>query len=461
MGNTNVRDLLKEQAVYKQKFAFIDNYLNLLRQSKIKEFLLLKSTIFEKLNRIKEFPFQYPPAVYYEPVKEKDRVPQNLLKITEPAKPVILCIYFPFCKNRCSYCQFFSYKNGDEKMFEDYLVHFKKELLMYKDVLARNKIQHIYIEGGTPTLMTDKQFEALLAFIEEHFVPLLDKPKDQIEYTCQASPYISEKKLEIMKKYGVDSISLGVQTLNNKILKNINRFQTGEDVLKILPRLISDFKVTVDLIAGLPGSTPDTVKYDLETLIKLKPQHFCMFNVTVYDHSDLGKSGYYLNYQKWGEFYDLGYKILMDSGYKQVTFDEYALDDQSKPAYLEDYIHDTLLWGTGTSAFCYTGDYWYTNVEDFEAYKNFIDQGKIPMETIYKISPEQKMIKYIIYELRSNKLDKKRYQQKFGQPVENIIKLELDALELLGLIEQDDTEIRLTYEGKKYFDIGMQFLMRK
>ncbi|MBD3359216.1 MAG: radical SAM protein [Candidatus Buchananbacteria bacterium] len=450
-----------EKKIFKQKFKFLDKYLDLYKKDYLSEFKLAKDFVFERLNRRKECTFDYPPYVYYKEAIDKDRNPDNLFDLWPDKTPFVMCFYFPFCTNKCSYCTFTNLKKNIVSEFSDYLKYYKKELLMYKDLIKRNKISHIYIGGGTPTLMTEEQLEDLLKFIKKHFLPYLLKPLDEIEFTCEASPpTLTDKKIKILKKYGVNTITLGVQTLDPKVLKTIGRYQTKEQVINVLPKIIKLFKVNVDIIAGLPASNLQIFAQDLNTIVKLKPQHLGVYLLTLYDHSKLGQSDYYVPRKDYLQYYDLAYKTLSKQGYIHSTFEEYSLDHKYRLMYLEDFLENNLHLTTGLGDSGFTGTHWYNNTDDMGKYKNYIKNGLLPIDKKYKMTIADLQVKFIIYGLRKLNLNKKEYLKMFNEPIEKRYSLEINALTDLGFLKHEGNKIDLTYEGKRDFELIMQFFMR-
>ena len=188
-----------------------------------------------------------------------------------------LYIHIPFCQSICDYCDF--PKLQYFRIFaEKYLQALKKEI---NETVENKKIKTIYVGGGTPTSLEDGLFEQLFKIIEPY-------SKYVDEYTFEANPEsLSPKKIELMKRYGVKRVSIGVESTESKILKSINRRHTLEDVIKAVSSLkeygINNYNV--DLILGLPNVTKTLLKKDLINILALKPKHISTYSLTVHPHT--------------------------------------------------------------------------------------------------------------------------------------------------------------------------------
>lgn len=204
-------------------------------------------------------------------------------KILEVQKPYIdgvgevydLFVSIPLCPTRCEYCSFISEEIGKEKAVNEYIEALIREIECAK---ALNKpFRSVYVGGGTPVALSDEDFEKVLSAIG----------KQTVEYTVEAGrpDAITEKKLEIMKRYGVTRVCVNPQTFSDKTLDLIGRKHTAKEVIDKYHLVKSyGFLVNNDLIAGLPEETFDDFKHSLDTAISLSPE-----NITV--HTLALKSG--------------------------------------------------------------------------------------------------------------------------------------------------------------------------
>lgn len=214
---------------------------------------------------------------------------QELIK-TMPQNSVSLYIGIPFCPTRCLYCSFTSQSiKFSNTLTEPYMDALCKEIKYTADLLKNNglSIDTVYIGGGTPTALSEKQLDRLLYETANNF----DLSKIR-EYTLEAGrpDTINEEKLKIIRSYGISRISINPQTMNQKTLDIIGRRHTPEDIIRTYEMAVKCgfTHINTDLIAGLPDETEADFDYTLKEIRKLNPQ-----SVTV--HTMSIKRGSYLD----------------------------------------------------------------------------------------------------------------------------------------------------------------------
>lgn len=194
---------------------------------------------------------------------------------------VSLYIGIPFCPTRCVYCSFTSYSlENKDHMVEAYLEALCKEI----DYVAKEKaglpIRSIYIGGGTPTSIKEKQLERLLRHIQLRF-----DTKNVEEYTLEAGrpDTITKEKLIIAKEFGVTRISINPQSMNQKTLEAIGRRHTAEDVIEAFhkTREVGFNVINMDMILGLPGEELHDVENTLDELAKLDPENITVHTLAI------------------------------------------------------------------------------------------------------------------------------------------------------------------------------------
>jgi len=210
------------------------------------------------------------------------------------SKSISLYLSIPFCVTRCSYCSFPSnILSKKENLVEPYLDNLKYEIKkVMKKIKEKNLvIDSIYIGGGTPSILSDEQIYDLLSFLDN----TIDMGHVE-EYTFEAGRprTITEEKLKVMKDFHVDRICLNPQTLDNKILKKINRDHVKEDIFEKY-ELIRSFgfkSINMDLILGLPGQTNETYRKTLAEIKKLRPENITVHSLAIKRGSKLNNKGY-------------------------------------------------------------------------------------------------------------------------------------------------------------------------
>lgn len=194
---------------------------------------------------------------------------------------ISIYIGIPFCPTRCVYCSFTAYSiEAKKNHVETYLDALCKEISFIAQAQKGKPIRSLYIGGGTPTSLNEKQLERLLSHIRDVF------ELDQIdEYTIEAGrpDTITKEKLEIMKRMDVGRISINPQTMNQKTLDAIGRHHTVEDIKEVfkMARDLGHDNINMDIILGLPGEEVSDVAYTLEELKKLNPENITVHTMAI------------------------------------------------------------------------------------------------------------------------------------------------------------------------------------
>lgn len=273
-------------------------------------------------------------------------------------------IHIPFCQNICSYCDFCKFYYN-EKWVDNYLSALEKEI---KSNYKGEVVETIYIGGGTPTCLNINQLERLLKLTN-----LFNKNK--IEFTVETNIDLSLEKIKLLNKYGVNRISIGVQTVNPKYLKFLNRNHTKEDVVNLINLLKKfDFNINVDLIYAIPGETLEELNKDLDFILSLDVNHISTYSLMIEPHTKL----YIDNVSNIDE--DLDYEMYKLINKKLENYHHYEISNFAKKNY--ESKHNLVYWnnlnyyGFGLGASGYIDNIRYDNTR---SYNNYIN-GKYTLE---------------------------------------------------------------------------------
>ena len=175
-------------------------------------------------------------------------------------------IHIPFCKQKCYYCDFISFVNK-ECYIEKYVQTLKNEIDSYD--LSKYNITTIYIGGGTPSVVPSKEIENILDKIKEKIKKNSTKWED-IEITIEVNPgTVDKQKLQDYIRFGINRLSIGLQSTNNKLLKEIGRIHTFEEFLTTykLAKEVGFKNINIDLMIGLPNQRIEDIKESLNKII--------------------------------------------------------------------------------------------------------------------------------------------------------------------------------------------------
>ncbi|QQY80458.1 oxygen-independent coproporphyrinogen-3 oxidase [Keratinibaculum paraultunense] len=364
-------------------------------------------------------------------------------------KQIGIYIHIPFCISKCYYCDFISYTKSNEEVTK-YIDFLLMEMELYKDILKNYNIKTLFIGGGTPSCIDERYIFKILDYIYKNY-----NASNIEEITIEANPgTLNKPKLKSYKSMGINRISLGVQSLDDRLLKKIGRIHTEMDFYKNY-ELIRDLgfnNINVDLIFGLPDQTIYQCEKTLKDMIKLGVEHISYYSLILEDDTLL---------KKWYEdgkidmpsedkeryMYHRGIELLRDNGYEH-----YEISNFSKKGYR--CKHNLIYWrlmpyiGLGLAAHSnlYGKRFW--NYDNFKNYYKQLKNHKFPIEGEETISRDMEIFEYLMMGLRlTDGIDKNEFYQRFNISVDEIYGNVFKKHEKGGLIYMDDRFIRFTSLG--------------
>jgi coproporphyrinogen dehydrogenase HemZ len=199
-------------------------------------------------------------------------------------KRISVYVGMPFCPTKCLYCSFTSNPAGENKgLVDDYLKALFYEIDRTGEYIKEKglKIQCVYFGGGTPTAVTDEQFDSVMNKIYSRFVE--GGRIEEFTVECGRPDSLNESKMLIMKKYGVRRISINPQTMNDETLKLIGRNHSAEDIREkfSMARRIGFDSINMDMIVGLPYEGPEHVERTCREILRLKPDNLTVHGLSV------------------------------------------------------------------------------------------------------------------------------------------------------------------------------------
>jgi len=354
-------------------------------------------------------------------------------------------LHIPFCRSRCSYCDFAVdvYKNAE--IVEGYVSAIVKEIENFPDSPV---VDTIYFGGGTPSLLTPPQLEKILQPIYKKFAVA-----DDSEITMEMNP--ATATLETLKAYknlGINRASFGAQTFDDTELKRLGRRHTASDVRETIELLRqANFKnVGFDLIAGLPRQTLKDWKRNLAEALKLEPEHLSLYLLEINEGTPLAaqiRSGRQPlpDEDLAAEMYELMLEKVSAGGYRQYEISSYAL-----PGY--ESKHNSKYWtlaavfGFGCSAHSFDGaDVRYSNERDTARYVSRMAADNSAIVNREKIDAAAE---FIFLGLRLTKgIDLQEYEKRFGINLIEKYAEDWQRLDALDLIEMTKDNLKLTDKG--------------
>ena len=360
-------------------------------------------------------------------------------------------VHIPFCMSKCIYCDFNSFAKKDE-CIELYIKSLIKEIEEYAKVNKDILVKTIYIGGGTPSYIKEKYIKEIINTIKQNFEIIKDA-----EITIEVNPgTVNKRKMECYYKSGINRLSIGLQSSNDKLLKLIGRVHKFEDFLETvrIAQAVGFTNINADCMIGLPTQNIYDIEETLNVLISLRLTHISVYSLIVEPNTPLEKkinSGELKLPDEEIERYMYWFakRKLEENGYLH-----YEISNFAKPLFRSK--HNLDCWnqkaykGFGISASSYENGVRYTNIPSIDTYIKNIENGNIKANYIIEEKQDKEAImkEYMLLGLRKiTGVDINEFIKKFE--ISPLYKFNKEITKLLkeGLIEANEHSIRLSKKG--------------
>ena len=395
-------------------------------------------------------------------------------------KELGIYIHIPFCRHKCDYCDFVSFSNK-QAFIENYMEAVKKEINYYfrdKTFLETYTVTTIYIGGGTPSYIDSKYILEMMHILEENLKENMLKLED-MEITIEVNPgTVNKEKLEQYKKAKINRLSIGLQSTNNEILKQIGRIHTYEQFLETyqMAKEVEFENVNVDLMIGLPNQTIEDIKRSLEEVIQLHPAHISVYSLIVEEGTVMAQKIENHQLQEMDEEFERNMYWYVKNTLELNGYIHYEISNFAKKG--KESKHNLNCWrqkeyiGIGLAAHSYLNYVRYTNTSEMEQYITRMNNlnGQIVedilelsnnkekenleenIETAYEIEEvqdvEDRKKEYMLLGLRTIEgVSISKFKEKYIDNPIFLFRKELEKLVEEKLVMIDGDDIRLTNKG--------------
>ena len=372
-------------------------------------------------------------------------------------KELGIYIHIPFCKSKCIYCDFNSL-SGKDDYINDYVNALIKEINEYASKEEKKLVKTIYIGGGTPSYIKEKYIKVIIETLKEQFEIL-----PNAEITIEVKPgTVNRSKLECYYRIGINRLSIGLQSANDKLLKMIGRIHDLKDFLDTirLANTVGFSNINADCMIGLPEQNIYDVEETLNLLINLKLTHISVYSLIVEPNTKLERkinSGELKLPDEEIERYMYWFakRKLEENGYLH-----YEISNFARPLYRS--RHNLDCWnqkeykGFGVSASSYENGVRYTNISDVNTYiKNVKEKNYKENYIIEEKQDRESMMKeYMILGLRKiTGVNITDFRKRFGTTPLYKYNKELNKLIKEDLIEISEHSIRLSKKGLNFANL--------
>lgn len=360
-------------------------------------------------------------------------------------KALGIYIHIPFCEKKCNYCDFLS-GPANNKTKDNYIQAMLSEIKSYKELMQEYLVKTIYIGGGTPSSIQGKYIGEILEAINKNFFIEAE------EITIEVNPSsITKDKLLIYKEFGVNRLSIGLQSANDEELKLLGRIHTYQEFLENykLARSIGYNNISIDLISGLPNQSIKEWENTLRKVTNLKPEHISAYSLILEEGTPLYNKYYMydLDEEKDRQIYRRTKKDLQDKGYIRYEISNYAQKGYESK-------HNNSYWkripylGIGLGSSSLINNTRFRNEQDISKYiKNSKDRNLL-WQDINKLSKKEAMEEFLFLGLRITEgIRKSQFKEEFDISIEKVFGNVIEQSIKEGVIGESVDKIFLTEYG--------------
>lgn len=358
-------------------------------------------------------------------------------------------IHIPFCEHICYYCDF-------NKVFlegqpvDEYIQSLLTEIRLTLEKHPTKVSETIYIGGGTPTSLTAKQLDVLLTGIHRYLPTHTTK-----EFTVEANPGdLTAEKLDVFKAHGVNRLSMGVQTFDDRLLKKIGRKHSVQDVydtIKLLEKKQFD-NVSIDLIYALPGQTLESFRDTLTKALAFDLPHYSMYSLI------LENKTMFMNWVRQGrlelptqeaetQMFEEAIIAMAQSGHHQYEISNFAKKGKES-------MHNLVYWdnehyyGFGAGASGYLDQKRYKNYGPIQHYMKPLKEQRLPIFETEEISRANQIEEEMFLGLRKIEgVSLRRFEEKFNKKLTTVYQHVIAELQQQQLAVLEEDYFRLTPKG--------------
>ncbi len=373
-----------------------------------------------------------------------------------PDTPLGIYLHIPFCRKRCHFCYFKVYTDKNASEVNGYLDTAIQELALHaaKPFIGGRKPKFIYFGGGTPSYISSRQLTSLV----ERMKQLLPWDEaEEVTFECEPGT-LTEPKLRAIRELGVTRLSLGLENFNDQILSVNGRAHTSKEIAPAygFARSIGFPQINVDLIAGMVGETDENWLDCVRKTIAMEPDSVTIYqmevpyNTTIFKEmkihgQDVAPVASWKTKRAWVDF---AFSELEKNGYT-VGSAYTAVRDASR----QRFVYRDMLWsgadmlGLGVASFSHINGAHFQNEHEFETYSAKLAAGELPIFRGMALTPEERMIRELILQMKLCQVREAYFQNKFGVDVRERFAAPFQKLRAQGFLTGESERLRFKRDG--------------
>ncbi len=401
------------------------------------------------------FVSNYPPFSFWNEAS-LPAVERALERPGEAGEPYGLYLHIPFCRKRCKFCYFRVYTDKNARQIESYVEALVREAELYAErrALAGRPLGFVYFGGGTPSYISVKHLEGLIAGLRR----TLPWGEALGEFTFECEPgTLTRTRLEAIRQIGVTRLSLGVESFDDDILRDNGRAHLSAEILEVMPWIRElDFPLlNVDLIAGMVGESWQSWRDTVEKTIDLDPDCVTIYQMelpynAVFSARVLaGRLDRELaDWPAKRAWHGWAVERLGEAGYEvSSAYTMVKKGSGTSFLYRDALWRGTDLVGLGVSSFSHVGGVHYQNEADWDGYLARLATGELPLARAFPTAPRERLVRELILQLKLGRLDADYFRRKFGVEIRAEFDRPFRQLEGEGMLRFEGDGVALTRDG--------------
>ncbi|SCY12788.1 oxygen-independent coproporphyrinogen-3 oxidase [Lachnospiraceae bacterium XPB1003] len=379
----------------------------------------------------------------------------------ESQEELCLYVHIPFCQARCRFCEYVVLDKPTENDPDNYVEHLLKEIEMYRKIIGDKPIAGYDLGGGTPSYLTTENLTKITDAIKRFNL------KDNMYLSVETTPVIAAndiEKIKTLRKLGYNRISMGFQTVSEKLLESLGREGSSFIYEKAVAnvREAGFDRLNIDLMYGFLNQSDDDFANTIKYTIALKPEFITLYR-NRYKGTKLEAESQGVTLYKVNRQYDIAYRLLKEAGYiannGKNTFSKIP-DDMGTSSYLTKRVIDATSYvGFGLGAQSFVGNYLAYNLgcadHKLEKYFEAIDAGKLPINDIADMPIDEVRAKAISVMFYFGFISMKAYKRRFNEDFKDVYNVQIRFLEENSLMEfvDEDTFMLTDYGAAHLYGI--------
>ena len=382
-----------------------------------------------------------------------------LASAPRPGTPLGLYLHIPFCRKRCKFCYFRVYTDKNARDVEDYLDALVKEvsLCARQPLVAGRPLKYVYFGGGTPSYLSAGQLRGLMTRLKE---VLPWEGTEEVTFECEPGT-LQEHKLEALRDMGVTRLSLGIENFDYSILEYNGRAHRTEEIYRAYgwARDLGFNQINIDLIAGMAGESWDNWKGCVAKTLELAPESVTIYQMELPYNTEFSRALRVVGQDEPAPFavadwptkrawVNYAFDEMLKAGYQISSAYTLVKDKQRvKFVYRDSLWHGADMLGTGVASFGHVGGVHVQNVDTWEDYIRLLDRGELPLGRALPVQPHQLLIREMILQLKTGRLDVAYFRDKFGTDILSEFGDGFRKLAGEGFLTLGDDGVELTRQG--------------